>query len=88
MKIDDLRLNLLTGDWVQGAKTGIGKFYFPSGKVKYYGNVTDGKADGWGTHYYEDGSILFRGEWRNGEFRKGKLLSLGRFGTFLYISMF
>ena len=67
------------GDWLQGAKTGVGKFFYPSGSLRFFGNISDGLAHGHGSHFYENGNILFSGEWNHGEFSQGKLLSKGKY---------
>ena len=67
------------GDWLHGGKTGVGKFFYPDGSLRYFGNISDGLAHGHGSHFYQNGNILFAGEWKHGEFSQGKLLSQGKY---------
>ena len=45
--------------------------------MRYQGNLTDSLAHEGGRLYYEDGNVLFEGDWKSGEFNKGKLYSQG-----------
>ena len=63
---------------MMGKRNGVGKIYFPDGKIKYAGNLTDGMVDGYGTHYYGNGNIMFQGMWKQGEIFKGKLFAEGK----------
>ena len=48
-----------------------------SGTVKFHGNLTDGLAEGWGSFFYDDGSLMFEGDFKHGKFHKGPLLNKG-----------
>ena len=67
------------GDWQAGKQTGIGKFFYLSGAVKFHGNLTDSLAEGRGCFYYEDGSLMFDGDFKQGKFHRGKLLTPGKY---------
>jgi len=58
--------NTYEGDWVDSVPHGQGKCSFAQGGV-YAGSFEVGKMHGFGTLRSSDGSILFQGEWRDGE---------------------
>lgn len=58
--------NTYEGDWVDSVPHGQGKCSFAQGGV-YAGSFEQGKMHGFGTLRASDGSILFQGEWKDGE---------------------
>ena len=52
-----------------------------SGAVKFHGNLTDSLAEGRGCFYYEDGKVMFDGDFKQGKFHRGKLLATGKYFT-------
>lgn len=60
---------------------------FSSQSCVYHGEIRDGKKDGFGISYFEDGSIQYEGEWKNNLWwgkgkeydRNGKLVKEGSF---------
>ena len=48
---------------------GYGIWYDEKGKLIYKGNFKEGKLDGYGTYYKEDGvTIEHQGQWKDGDF--------------------
>ena len=42
--ISDQKMNwieFIEGDWSHGTKTGVGKFYYSNGALRYYGNISE-----------------------------------------------
>ncbi len=57
------------GDMKKNEQTGKGKCYYPFSKqIMYEGELVNGKCDGKGTMYNEDGSVHYKGEWEMGEY--------------------
>lgn len=57
------------GNMLDDSETGTGTVYYPMSKqIKYEGELVEGVYDGKGTLYDEDGSILYEGVWKNGEY--------------------
>ena len=53
---------------MDGKLNGEGKEYFEdTGSLKYEGNFVDGKYDGQGKLYGEDGKVIYEGTFVNGE---------------------
>ena len=34
-------VELISGDWEHGKKTGVGKFYYTSGVLRFHGNISE-----------------------------------------------
>ena len=61
---------------MMGKKDGNGIYYFNDGvSVKYKGGFRNGSIDGFGVHYYENGNVMFSGNWEQGEFKYGQIFS-------------
>lgn len=54
------------GDWLAGQMHGQGTYRFRTGKV-YVGELRDSKMHGYGREYGSDGTLLYEGQWRNGQ---------------------
>lgn len=49
-----------------GLKHGSGTYYWKDGD-RYEGNWENDKQNGYGVHYNADGSVWFKGQWKNGD---------------------
>lgn len=54
------------GEFLNGAMHGSGTYYWENGE-RYEGNWKNDKRDGHGVHYNADGSVWFKGQWKNGD---------------------
>ena len=54
------------GEFLNGAMHGSGTYYWENGE-RYEGNWKNDKRDGYGVHYNADGSVWFKGQWKNGD---------------------
>jgi len=55
------------GDFKKGTANGMGTYYWADGS-KYIGNFKDGAMNGYGTGFAADGTVMYDGQWKNGEF--------------------
>lgn len=54
------------GEYTAGAKTGVGRKYYSSGKRMFEGQMLDGQWTGFGRKYFEDsGRVSYEGECLN-----------------------
>ena len=53
------------GEFLNDAMHGYGTYYWENGE-RYEGNWKNDKRDGHGVHYNADGSVWFKGQWKNG----------------------
>lgn len=57
------------GEMKNGERSGDGKeYYLGSSQLRYEGEFSNDTYDGKGTRYAEDGSELYSGEWRDGDY--------------------
>ena len=54
------------GEFLNDAMHGYGTYYWENGE-RYEGNWKNDKRDGHGVHYNADGSVWFKGQWKNGD---------------------
>lgn len=54
------------GEFLNDAMHGYGTYYWKNGE-RYEGNWKNDKRDGHGVHYNADGSVWFKGQWKNGD---------------------
>lgn len=55
------------GQFKDNVMTGPGVLFYPSGAIKYKGNIEAGKAHGRGYYFTEDGKMIYSGEFVHGE---------------------
>jgi len=71
---EDPKVVTYQGDYINGTKSGVGKFVYPDGSV-YFGEWANNKRHGMGTYTYPNGD-RYCGQWVNGT-KEGN-------GTYLY----
>jgi len=57
------------GDFINDRMTGKGIYTMSNGR-RYEGDFVDGKGNGYVTEYAPDGSVVKKGQWKNGDFIK------------------
>lgn len=75
------------GELKDGRRTGLWKFWYESGQLRWQGEYRDGKVDGNAIHWYENGQIHLSGEYhddkQDGDFKawheNGQLWWVGRY---------
>ena len=74
------------GEWKFGFRHGKGVLHYADGKIKYKGDWVNGKFDGYGTFYLDNGD----GQHYKGQFKNNEMYGKGAFyssdGKFLYES--
>ena len=70
------------GELLNGIPNGRGIKYDKNGKIKYEGNVINGKAEGSGKYNYENG-FYYIGQWKN-DMKNGKGILYYKNGNILY----
>ena len=56
---------ILVGSWEGNSLTGFASVFDPQGRLLYCGGLKEGRRNGQGTSFKEDGSIDCVGEWKN-----------------------